>query len=42
MSRARGFAADMAMIALALLVLAIIVVFVAPITLWRIVRGLRV
>lgn len=41
-SRARAFAADMAMIALALLVLAIIVIFVAPITLWRIVRGLRV
>lgn len=40
-SRAWAFLADMAMILLALVVLLIIAVTVAPIVLWRIVRGMR-
>jgi len=40
-SRARAWLADMAMIALALVVLAILCVTVAPIVLWRIIRGMR-
>lgn len=39
---ARAWLADMVMVALALVVLAVIVMLVAPLTLWRIVRGLRV
>jgi len=40
-SRAWAFVADMAAIVLALVVLAIIAVTVAPIVLWRIIRGMR-
>lgn len=40
-SRARAWLADMAMIALALIVLLILCITVAPILLWRLAKGLR-
>jgi hypothetical protein len=40
-SRARAWVADMATVVLALVVLLIICVAVAPVILWRMARGLR-